>query len=164
MEDNNRSNYLPLLIIILAIILGASAIEAAHSEFHLRHFANYFMGLFFLLFAMFKLFNLKGFADGFQMYDIIAKRKREYAYAYPFIELTLGLLYLSGYLHFMTCLVTIILMSVSAVGVIKSVFSGMNLRCACLGTVLNVPLSTVSIIENVGMGIMAVVMLFGVFG
>jgi hypothetical protein len=46
-------------------------------------------------------------------------------------------------------------MAISGAGVIKSILSGQKLKCACLGTSLNVPLSMVSVIENVGMGAMA---------
>lgn len=119
-----------------------------------------FMGLFFVTFAMFKFFDLNGFTDGFQMYDILAKKHRPYAYIYPFIELTLGLLYLSNLYPVFTNLLTVAIMSISAVGVIQSIRSGMNIKCACLGTALNVPLSTVSIAENVGMGAMALIMSF----
>lgn len=161
MEHNNeeKSNYRPLIVLISAILLGAFALESGHPDFQWVHFTNYFMGLFFLLFAMFKLFDLNGFADGFQMYDLIAKKERRYAYVYPFIELALGLLYLGEHVLVLTNLITLVVMSVSAVGVIKSVTGGMKIKCACLGTVLSVPLSTVSIVENVGMGIMATVML-----
>lgn len=118
------------------------------------------MGLFFVLFAMFKLFDLGGFVSGFQMYDLLAKKSRMYAYAYPFIELTLGLFYLGGFMLFLTNAATLAVMTVSATGVIYSLAKGMNVKCACLGTVLNVPLSTVSILENIGMGAMAAAQLW----
>ena len=54
-----------------------------------------FMGFFLVVFSMFKFFNLEGFADGFHMYDLLAKPFRPYAYIYPFIELALGLGYLA---------------------------------------------------------------------
>ncbi len=54
-----------------------------------------FMGFFLVVFALLKVFNLSGFADGFQKYDLLARRFRAYALAYPFIELALGLGYLA---------------------------------------------------------------------
>ena len=54
-----------------------------------------FMGFFLVVFSMFKLFDLEGFADGFQMYDPLARPIRPYAYLYPFVELGLGLGYLA---------------------------------------------------------------------
>jgi hypothetical protein len=50
-----------------------------------------FMGFSLVEFSMFKFFNIEGFADGFQMYDLLAKPLRPYAYLYPFMELGLGL-------------------------------------------------------------------------
>jgi len=34
---------------------------------------NHFMAGFFLVFSFFKLLNLKGFAESYSMYDIVAK-------------------------------------------------------------------------------------------
>ncbi len=44
---------------------------------------HYFMGLFLVIYSMFKIFDLNGYADGFEMYDLLAKRVRAYAYMYP---------------------------------------------------------------------------------
>ncbi len=56
----------------------------------------------------------------------------------------------------LTDLFTIAFMFISAAGVINALSKGMDVRCACLGTTLNVPLSTIAIIENLGMGLMAI--------
>ncbi len=117
------------------------------------------MGVSLCLFSMFKLFDIAGFADGFQMYDLIAKNSRTYALAYPWIELTLGVAYLSFVIPAITYLITIILMTIGTVGVFKSLQEGLDIRCACMGTVLNVPLSTVTLTEDLGMGLMALLML-----
>ncbi len=153
--NNKFTEYLPLLVVILMTILMSFATYAADLNVGNSSLMNKIMGFFLCLLAMFKLFNINGFADGFQMYDLIAKRYRNYAYSYPFIELSLGLAYLSNFEPFITNIFTFILMTISALGVIKSLQKGMNIKCACLGTVLSVPLSTVSVVENVGMGLMA---------
>jgi hypothetical protein len=54
---------------------------------------------------------------------------------------------------------TIVVMSFSAVGVIRAVTHGNKIPCACLGTVFNLPMSTVTIVEDVGMVFMAGIML-----
>jgi hypothetical protein len=46
-----------------------------------------------------------------------------------------------------------------ALGVIRALTKGMNVSCACLGTVLKVPLSTVALVEDLGMAGMAGAML-----
>jgi hypothetical protein len=41
-----------------------------------------------------------------------------------------------------------VVMSLSIIGVLESVFNHRKIRCACLGTVFNLPMSTVTIIED----------------
>jgi hypothetical protein len=155
--------YKPLLVIIATVAFSAAALAIVDGRVH--RFMETFMGLFFVNFAMFKLIDLKGFADGFSMYDLIAKRSRAYAFAFPFIELGLGLLYLTAFLPTITNILTLIIMLVSGAGVIKAIVMGdKHLQCACLGTTLNVPLSTVSVIENFGMAAMAAFMLWQNWG
>ena len=50
-------------------------------------------------------------------------------------------------------------MGFSALGVIKAVLNKQAIRCACLGSVFNLPMSYVTIIENMGMVAMAAWML-----
>jgi hypothetical protein len=147
--------YQPLIAIAGIVLLAAWALTRTGLPF-----MQGFMGLFFCQFALFKFFDLNGFADGFSTYDIVAKKSRAYAYAYPFMELALGLGYVSLFTPWLVYLLTVVLMAVSAVGVFRNM--GKKISCACLGTVLKVPLSTVSLVENVGMGIMAAWMLLKV--
>jgi hypothetical protein len=154
-----KTNYRPLMAVIGITLWASISLQAGVDGFNAMQLMNHAMGIFFLLLAMFKLFDLNGFADGFQMYDIVAKKLRGYAYAYPFIELALGALYLSGQLPVFTNLLTLVVMTISASGVFISMKRGYKFKCACLGTVLNVPLSTVSLVENLGMGVMAAYML-----
>jgi hypothetical protein len=121
------------------------------------------MGTFLVIFAMFKLFDLRGFAEGFAMYDLIGKRVRAYALAYPFIELGLGLAYLANLNPVITNSILLVVMTIGSIGVLWALRNGLDVACACLGTVLKVPLSTVAVIEDLGMALMAVVMLLGSF-
>lgn len=155
-SETGFKTYQPLVVIIASILLASLALQQAGLSL-----MSSFMGLFFIVFAMFKLFDINGFADGFQTYDIIAKPWRGYAYLYPFMELILGLVYLAHIHHSTLHIATLALMSVSAIGVIKSLLKGQKIKCACLGTMINVPLSTISAIENIGMGAMALYMLIG---
>ncbi len=97
------------------------------------------------------------------MYDLVAKKVPGYGYLYPFIELVLGLSYLCFSYPIATYLITILLMAVGAFGVIRALKQGLNVRCACMGTSLDVPLSTVTLSEDIGMGIMACAMLIASF-
>lgn len=151
--------YKPIFVIISTVAISAAALALIDGRIY--RFMETFMGLFFINFAMFKLIDLKGFVEGFTLYDLIAKRSRIYAFFYPFIELVLGLLYLIAFIPIITNSITLSLMLISGFGVIKAIItSDEQLQCACLGTSLNVPLSTVSIIENFGMAVMAFFMLW----
>jgi cation transport ATPase len=149
------ATYKPLLIIGL-FITGVSAI-ASGGSLHLG--MGYFMAGFFLVFSFFKLLDVKGFASSYAMYDLLAINVPAYGYIYPFIELGLGLAYLTGFNPFFTNVATIVVMGFSSMGVIKSVLNRQKIRCACLGAVFNLPMSTVTIIEDLLMIGMAVAML-----
>lgn len=158
-DSKEKNNYLPLIVIVSISVLSAAAIQTGVGSFNISSWMHYFMGIFLCIFSMFKLFNLKGFVNGFSMYDLVVKRFKPYGYIYPFIELGLGLAYLNFFIPKVTYLVTIIVMTVGVVGVVKTLKKGMNIKCACLGTVLDVPLSTVAVVEDVGMAGMALLML-----
>jgi hypothetical protein len=106
------------------------------------------MAGFFLVFSFFKLLNLKGFAESYSTYDIIAKKWLGWGYVYAFIELGLGLSYLLRFNPMLTNAVAFVVMSVSIVGVLQSVLNKRKIQCACLGAVFNLPMSTVTIIED----------------
>jgi hypothetical protein len=114
-----------------------------------------FMGVFLCQFAMLKLFDVPKFAEAFAKYDLIAQRFRGYGTLYPFVELLFGLGYLSRLVSLPLYVATGVVFGIGAVGVITALRKGLELRCACMGTVLNVPLSTVTLVEDLGMGFMA---------
>lgn len=163
-EPFNLSTYKPLLL-VLAYVLGATVFaESLHTDFVWQRAMSYFMGFFFLGFAFFKLLNIEGFADAFATYDIIAKRSRFYALAYPWIEVTLGLLFATTTFLGAANLVTAVIMAIGLIGVISAVRQKKAIQCACLGTVFNLPMSVVTIVENSAMLAMACIMLFGMAG
>jgi YHS domain-containing protein len=159
-RGSNWKDYLPLIIIVTLAVLAAFAKSISYSESWSGMFWMHdFMGFFLVVFSMFKLFDLEGFADGFQMYDLLAKRFRPYAYTYPFIELALGLGYLALWQPLIIYGATVVIMLFGAAGVIRALAAGLDIECACMGTVLRVPLSTVALAEDLGMAGMAAVML-----
>ena len=153
------SDYWPLIALIGITAAGAFAINWRTGD-GLMGWMHYFMGLFLLSFAMLKIFNLSAFADGFKKYDLMAKHARRYGYIYPFIELALGLGYLSFASPELVYGATVLVMLVSTVGVIIALRRGLDINCPCMGSVLEVPLSTVTLTEDLGMGAMAAVMLW----
>lgn len=147
--------YKPILL-IFAFITTVAAISSTHAgSVDSMMFMNNFMGGFFLVFSFFKLLNLEGFADSYAMYDVVAKKFRGWGYIYAFIELGLGLAYITGFNPLVTNSVTLLVMSVSLIGVMQSVLNKRKIRCACLGAVFNLPMSTVTIIEDALMIVMS---------
>jgi YHS domain-containing protein len=154
------ADYIPLMVIVALTLLSACAKQAAYGgSWNWMNWMHDFMGFFLVVFSMFKFFNMEGFADGFQMYDLLAKPVRPYAYLYPFIELGLGLGYLSHWQPTVIYTATVIVMVFGSLGVLNALRKGLDLECACMGTVLSVPLSTVALIEDLGMAAMAGAML-----
>jgi copper chaperone CopZ len=152
------STYKPLILIVL-FILGVSILaQYPFEEFSYSLSMRYFMAGFFIVFSFFKLLNLKGFSSSYAMYDIVANKWKGWGYIYPFVELSLGILYLINYAPKATNYTTIIVLGVSIIGVIKSNLEKKKIKCACLGDVFNLPMSTVTIIEDLLMIIMAVLM------
>jgi hypothetical protein len=114
-----------------------------------------FMGAFFLTFSFFKMLDLKGFAESYFSYDIIARRWMGYGYVYAFIELTLGTAFITDFNPLLANAVTLGVMSISIIGVLQSVFNKRKIKCACLGAVFNLPMSTITIIEDLLMILMS---------
>lgn len=154
-------DYLPLMVIVALSLLAAAAKQNAYgSAWDGTLWMHDFMGFFLVMFSMFKFFDLPGFADGFQMYDLLAKPFRPYAYLYPFLELGLGLGYLAHWQPDFIYWATIVLLGFGSLGVFRALGKGLDLQCACMGTVLKVPLSTVALVEDLGMAAMAAAMLW----
>lgn len=150
--------FLPLFVLIIVAALGAAALVIGRS-LDLRDWMSVFMGLLLCQFSMLKLFNRSQFVEGFKKYDWIAKRSCLYASIYPFLELGLGLAYLAQIEPLIVNLVLLVMTGIGALGVLQALKAGLDVRCACMGTVLDVPLSTVTLTEDIGMGAMALIML-----
>lgn len=159
-EPESRSfwaTYRPLftLVALLALVPALSLGDSLTAHSWMR----WFMAGFFLSFSYFKLLDIKSFADSYRMYDWIAKLVPAWGLAYPFVELGLGLAYAADWAPTATNWTALVLMLVGAGGVIQSNLQKKSIRCACLGTVFNLPMSTVTIVEDLTMAAMAVWML-----
>ncbi len=119
-----------------------------------------FMAGFFLVFGAFKVVNIRGFVDAYSIYDLVAKRIRVYGYVYPFIELLLGIAYLVSWNLYITNIITVVVMTIGALGVFNELRKGNEVPCACLGTVFKIPMTWVTLIEDLLMAGMALGMLF----
>lgn len=156
------ATYKPILLIFGYITTVAIITATQHNSFDWMHGMNIFMAGFFLTFSFFKMLDLKGFAESYAMYDIVAKKVKAWGFIYAFIELALGIAYATGFQPLLTNIVTFIVMSISIIGVLQAVFNKRKIQCACLGAVFNLPMSTVTIIEDALMMSMSAGMLFAI--
>lgn len=164
-ETNGKTwlqTYKPLLLVFFYLVLVTFLATANSAAPSVMTAMPIFMGGFFLIFSFFKLLDLKGFAGSYAGYDIIAKKWYAWGYIYPFVELLLGIAFVTNYQPAITNLATLVVMGLSIIGVLQSVWNKRKIQCACLGTGFNLPMSTVTIIEDGLMIAMSAVMLTGI--
>ena len=151
--------YKPIVLIFFYISLITVLIQFKNEKINSIEAMQHFMAGFFLVFSFFKLLNLKGFAESYVMYDVLAKKIPLWGYLYAFIELALGIGYSINFNPLLINSVTLIVMSLSIIGVLQSVLNKKKIQCACLGVVFNLPMSTVTIIEDALMILMSGLMI-----
>lgn len=151
--------------LVIFLILAASALLTYWRGWTTRQLLDDIMAVFFITFAMFKFATIETFAQTYRIYDPIAKHIPVWGYAFPFVEALLGFSYLltnkSSTLYFATLVIT----GLAGWGVWRELRIGTRQRrrsqmmCACLGSVIQLPLSKVSFVEDFGMFVMAAMML-----
>lgn len=112
---------------------------------------NNTMGTVFVVLGLLKIFNLTSFSAIFRKYDIVSKMIPSYSYIYPFIEIVLGIGFLTQVKVNLLHIFTLLLMGISIISVVLTLIAGESLRCGCLGSFFYIPLSYVTLAENVTM-------------
>lgn len=148
-------SYFPVYLIFVYITIIITVPMILRGAFSWVQWMSHFMAGFFLIFSFFKFLNLRGFAEGFRTYDLVTARFPVWGYLYPFAELGLGISFLIGFQPLLTASLTFLIMAISSLGVINSLRSKRTIQCACLGTVIQVPLGTLSLIEDLLMVVMS---------
>ena len=147
------------LFIILGYIFIAS-ILLNYKNWNSSNAMLDFMGLFYIVFSFFKILDIKGFSMSFRMYDPLAKKTPIYGYIYPFIEVLLGVMFLTRFEVNIALVITVIVLGVTTIGVTQTLLNKRAIKCACLGTTLNLPMTEATFIENALMIIMALILLY----
>ena len=147
------------LFIILGYIFIAS-ILLNYKNWNSSNAMLDFMGLFYIIFSFFKILDVKGFSMSFRMYDPLAKQTNIYAYIYPFIEVILGMMFLIRFEVNIALILTVIVLGITTIGVTQTLLNKRSIKCACLGTTLNLPMTEATFIENALMIIMAFSLIF----
>ena len=156
--DSKWKQLRPLFLIFGYVIAGSFLLSRGQG---IAVFMQYFMGLFYIVFSFFKLLNYRGFPASFQQYDPIAKRLPVYGWVYPFIETVLGLSFLLSWQVELALWVTVFILGSTTLGVVQQLLKKSSIQCACLGTVLNLPMTEATLVENTIMLGMAFAMLAG---
>lgn len=155
----SKWNQLRPLFLILGYVFAGSLLLSNGQGF--STFMQFFMGLFYIVFSFFKFLDYKGFPSSFQQYDPIAKQWPFYGWIYPFIETGLGLAFLLSWNLNLALWITLIVLGSTTVGVIQQLRKKSTIQCACLGTVLDLPMTEATLVENSIMIVMALGMLMG---
>jgi copper chaperone CopZ len=147
------------LFIILGYIFIAS-ILLNYKNWNSSNAMLDFMGLFYIIFSFFKILDIKGFSMSFRMYDPLAKQAQIYGYIYPFIEVILGMMFLIRFGVNIALILTVIVLGITTIGVTQTLLNKRSIKCACLGTTLNLPMTEATFIENALMIVMAFSLIF----
>ncbi len=157
-KTTNKLMQLRPLFIIFGFIIAVSFL-LNYRNWNMQSIMLDFMGLFYVIFGFFKILDLKGFPESFRMYDPLAKAIPIYAWIYPFIELALALLFLMRWHIPIALVLTLIILGITTYGVSKVLLDKKTIKCACLGTLIKLPMTEATLIENMIMITMAIVML-----
>ena len=150
-----------LLLALFLVVISSLSLQVPKDNFELNEWMISYMGIFFLLFSFLKLIDVKGFSGSFKKYDLISKIIPSFAITYPFVELFLALAFLSGYLLFVSYIMTIIFMTSQFFGVFISLQKKEVIKCACMGSSISIDISTLTLIENLVMILMSSYMIIG---
>ena len=148
----------PIILIFTFVTISSALPQIIFTKtqnFNLDTWMRHFMGVFYIVFGCFKLTNLKGFVRAYSSYDIVAGKNSLYAWIYPFIEVSLGLFYLSNRGIMSINILSFIMKTLSAVGVFFALKKKQQLECACLGTLFKLPMTYLTLFEDILMVIMA---------
>lgn len=158
---NKRDEYRKLGLVFGFIVLVSLLMTQVGGQWHWMLLLDYVMGVFFLVFGLFKLFEYQMFSHGYKDYDLIAQKLPGWGRAYPLVEVLLGILYILHIMPLWLNAFVVVLLSVNAYGVWRTIKNKPAdiPACLCLGAVVKLPLSTISMLENVSMGVMALAML-----
>ncbi len=152
-SNSKLRELLPLFIIFTYLL--ASVLLYNRDTLNISNMMYDFMGLFYIVFSFFKFLDFKNFSPAFTKYDPIANKIPLYSFLYPFIETTLGIMFLNRIGLFFALILTLIILGATSFGVLKILIRKEEIQCACLGTAIKLPMTKATLIENSIMIIMA---------
>lgn len=156
--DPDKKTYRPVIALFgLAALMALSLSPLLSGPFTIGQWAGLFIPIAMCLLALLKLQDVRSFASMFLGYDLLARRWVPYAFLYPFLEATAGILMLGQVLNWLSVPIALFIGSIGAASVFKAVYiDRRDIKCACVGGNNNVPLGFISLTENLMMVGMAI--------
>ena len=156
--EKEETSYTPIIAIFSMTFLIALALNSfVIDQSNFIKLIELFIAISMCFLAVMKLRDLYSFSNQFITYDILAREWVDYAYIYPFIEGTAGILMIAGVLKWLAAPGAFFIGTIGAISVFKAVYiEKRKLKCACVGGGSNVPLGFISLTENLMMIAMAV--------
>ena len=167
-KDPNKKTYTPVLVVFyISALLAIAANWASSGDVLNLRSLEWFIAFSMGMLAMLKLRDLETFSNMFVGYDILARRVVRYSYIYPFAEALAAILMVAGSIFgLIAAPIALFIGTIGAISVIKAVYiDKRDIKCACVGGGVNVPLGFVSLSENLammGMGVWMIIKAMGV--
>ena len=153
-KDPNKKTYTPVLVVFyISALLAIAANWASSGDVLNLRSLEWFIAFSMGMLAMLKLRDLGTFSNMFVGYDILARRVVRYSYIYPFAEALAAILMVAGSIFgLIAAPIALFIGTIGAISVIKAVYiDKRDIKCACVGGGVNVPLGFVSLSENLAM-------------
>lgn len=161
-KDPDATTYTPVIVVfIIAALMSAASIWALSGELLSPRCVEWFAAYSMAMLAMLKLRDLESFTNMFLNYDVLARRVVRYAYIYPFAEAFAAIAMIAGGVFgIIAAPVALFIGTIGAWSVLKAVYlEKRELKCACVGGGMNVPLGFISLSENLAMMTMGIWMI-----
>ncbi len=147
------------LLILACIVLAGSVLGALQSATFWDTWMRLFMGLYLVSFGLLQTVSLQKTAAMLRQYDPLAQKIAPYGYVLPLLLLLLGMLFLADKAMLVAAVVALLVAGITLTGVVKTMTAKKTVRCACLGTVIDVHVGWVTFVENAIMVGMALLMI-----
>jgi glutaredoxin len=153
-KDKDAKTYTPVLtVFVIAALMALAALWAISGDIVSVRLLEWFIAFSMAMLAMLKLRDIESFTNMFVGYDLLARRVVRYAYIYPFAEAAVAISMIAGGVFgLIAAPIALFIGIIGAVSVVKAVYiDKRELKCACVGGGMNVPLGFISLSENIAM-------------
>lgn len=161
LAESSKREYRKFIGVLVFLFFTATLMSTLIS-FRWLDWVRWYVGSTLLLFGGFKLISFESFLTVFPRYDALAKRFDWYAFAYPIVEVILGVFYIldvaPGFRHILTVLMALVgLASLSN----NLLHKGPSAKNTWLGGLFKLPMSTAMLFEDIILLVLSLVLIIG---